>query len=262
MPADHVVALGHQLLEADAGLMTPIGIERQLEPPFVRVVERLEECRGLGDVNQHGHVEPRARLPDRIELRIVDLQAAAVGFPIEHPQILEDLQAHRARIDVFFELASGLLAESGSGAGAEVDVREQHHAVAVLARFDRLDPAVQPIARRAAQIHQHLKVVGLHAFHHALEFACQDRRRLMAVHVDHGELRARNRVLRRDELRLRLVLTNGGRPEFRVAALGGTRPNLLSAFAAWIARGRGHPNEGRREHDEQEFLHRKDRSEP
>ena len=60
---DHVVALGHQLLEADAGLVAAIGIERELEPALVGVVERLEERRRLGDVDEHRDVQPRARRP-------------------------------------------------------------------------------------------------------------------------------------------------------------------------------------------------------
>jgi hypothetical protein len=77
-----------------------VGVQRELEPPFVACSERLEKRLRLGDVDQHRHVEPRARGPDRIELGIVDAQPAAVGFPVEHAEVLEDLEAHRAGLDV------------------------------------------------------------------------------------------------------------------------------------------------------------------
>ena len=70
----------------------------------------------------------------------------------------------------------------------------------------------------------------------------------MRVDVDDGKLRARDGMLRRDELRLRLVLADRGRPELGVAALGGARPNLTRCL-----RGDG----GGRDEREQEFLHRK-----
>ena len=75
--AEQVVALGHQLVERDlTGLVVAaIGEERQLEPALVAVVERLEELLRLGGVDEDRHVEPRERLPHRIELGVVHLQA-------------------------------------------------------------------------------------------------------------------------------------------------------------------------------------------
>src|SRR6185436_20393001 len=101
-----------QLLEADALLMPAIGIERKLQPALVRVVERVEERRRLGNVDEHGNVEPRAGGPDRIELRIVDLQAAPVRLPHEHAEVLENLQPHRAGLDVGVELLRRARAEA------------------------------------------------------------------------------------------------------------------------------------------------------
>ena len=177
--------------------MPAIGIQRELQPALVRVVERLEERRRLGDVDEHRHVEPRARGPDRIELRIVDRQAAAVGLPHEHAEVLEDLQPHRAGLDVRVELLRRLRAEAGSDRLAEVHVGEQDHPILVLARAQRVDALAQAIAGRAAQVDEDLQVVRLHPLHDAIELARRNRRRLMAVDVDHRKLRARHRMLRR-----------------------------------------------------------------
>ena len=92
-------ALGHQLLEAGTPvLVAAIGIERELEPALVVVVERLEERRRLGDVNEHRDVQPRAGLPDRIELGIVDRAAALPSaFSTNMPKSLKISQARARR---------------------------------------------------------------------------------------------------------------------------------------------------------------------
>src|SRR5262249_39656441 len=245
--ADHVVPLGHQRLEPDAVLMPPIAIERELEPALVGVVERLEESRRLGDVNQHRHVQPRARLPHGVELGIVHLQTAAVGFAVEHAEVLEHLQPHRAGFEVVLELLCRAGAPAGTDA-AEGHVREEDHAVLVLARAKGVDALPQPRAGAAAQVHENLQVVGLHAGHHAVELARRDRRRLMAVDVDHGKLRARHRMRRRDELRLRVVLADRRRLQLGLAPFGGTRPDL-----PWRLGG----DARRREENQRDFFHRK-----
>ena len=74
-----------------------------------------------------------AGLPDRIELRVVDVQAGAVGLARAEPEVLDDLaEAQRAGLDVGLELRRGALAQPGADA-LEVDVREHHHPVAVRA---------------------------------------------------------------------------------------------------------------------------------
>ena len=73
---EHPVALGEQGLEIDlvGPVVPPTGEEGQLEPALVRVVGFLEEGRRFRGVDQHRDVHPSGHLPDRIQLRIVDLQ--------------------------------------------------------------------------------------------------------------------------------------------------------------------------------------------
>ena len=82
-----------------------------LEPALVVVVERLEELRRIGHVNEDRDLQPRSRLPDRIQLGIVQLQARAVGLAGGQAEALHDLaNADRAGLDVGFELRRDLLA--------------------------------------------------------------------------------------------------------------------------------------------------------
>ena len=205
--------------------MTAIGIQRQLQPSLVGVIERIEKRLRLGDVDQHRHVEPRARLPNRIELRLVHAQTTAVRLAIEHAEVLEHLQADRTRFDVRFELGRRFRSRSGTDV-TEVDVGEQHHAIRVGAVLDRLHTLSDSIAPSATQVHEQTKVVGVHPFDHASELVVRDRRRLMTVDVDDRILRPWHGVLRDDQHRLRLVLANRRRVQLRLAPLRGTRPNL------------------------------------
>ena len=79
MLREQPVALAHQLFERRkprAVLVAAIRIQRQLQPSLVVVVERLEELRRVGDVNEDRDVQPRGGLPDDVQLRIVELEPA------------------------------------------------------------------------------------------------------------------------------------------------------------------------------------------
>ena len=70
----------------------------------------VEERLRLGGVDEHRDVEARRRLPDRIELGVVDLQARAVGLLDVQAEGLGDLaDADRAGGDVGLELLDGPL---------------------------------------------------------------------------------------------------------------------------------------------------------
>ena len=226
VPADHVVALGHQFFEPDAFLMTAIGIQRKLEPAFVRVVERLKEGLRFRDMNQHRHVLSGAGVPNRIELRIVHAQPASVGPAIEHAQVLENLQPDRASLEIALELLRRPGAETGRDRLAEIDIRKQHHPVLVTALPDRLHAVAQPITGRAAQVYKNAKIVFLHPLDHAGELAIRDWRGLVAVDINHRKFRARHRMLRHDQRRPGLVLANRRRRELRFTALRRARANL------------------------------------
>ena len=70
MLADHVVALGHQLLERHLSRLVVAAIreQRQLEPALVVHVLRLEELLRLRGVDEGRHVELREFVPQRIDL--------------------------------------------------------------------------------------------------------------------------------------------------------------------------------------------------
>ena len=132
MLAEQIVALRHQLLEArEAGRCgyATSREQRQLEPALVGVVDRLEELLRIGGVDEHRKLEPRARVPDRIELGIVELEARAVRLLDRQAEALRDLaDADRARGDVGLELRDRLLRPARSDV-LEVDAGQHAHAV-------------------------------------------------------------------------------------------------------------------------------------
>ena len=88
---EQVVALAPSALRSagySLGRIAPIAEQRELEPAFVVVVDRLEELGRIGGVDEDRDLEPRARLPDRIELRIVEVEARTVGLRVRRPKPL------------------------------------------------------------------------------------------------------------------------------------------------------------------------------
>ena len=108
------IPLAHQLLEGReprAILVPTIAEERELEPALVLVVERLEELRRIGHVNEDRNLEAGSRLPHGIELGIVELEPRAVGLARRQAEALVDLaDPDGAGLDVGFELGGHLLA--------------------------------------------------------------------------------------------------------------------------------------------------------
>ena len=148
MPCEHAVALGDELFEARKRgiLVAARPIERQLEPPLVGEIEWIEERRRFCGVDQDGDAEAPTRLPERIELRVVHLQTAPVDLLEPQSEILVDLQPERPGSDVLLELGGRSRAETRADATAEVDVREEHHAIAMGARLQRLEVFLQAVA--------------------------------------------------------------------------------------------------------------------
>ena len=216
MTPEEAIALGHQLLERRVRRRREPSVaeERQLEPALVLVVDRLEELLRIGGVDEDRNIEPCGGLPDRIELRIVELQARPVALACVEAEALVDLaDAERAGLDVGLELLRRALTEPGANVG-EVDVRELHHPILVLAGPQSLHRLHEPVARHAAGVDQHLKIERIHRRDDGRSNAA-DRRRLMAVKVDDRILGARDRMLRDDERRPRLVVEDAGCRKFR-----------------------------------------------
>src|SRR6185503_6183014 len=122
---------GHELLEAWKLVcrVPPPGEQRELEPPLVRVVDRLEELLWIGGMDEDGELEARAGVPDGIEVGIVELESRTVRFLDRQSEVLADLaHADRARRDIRLELCDRLLRPPGSDV-AEVDPGEHPYAV-------------------------------------------------------------------------------------------------------------------------------------
>jgi hypothetical protein len=136
MLAEHVVALGQQLVERHPArlVVASIGKQRQLEPALVVHVERLEEFLRLRGVDERRHAEAGKRRPDRVEFRIVDSQPRSVGLPVAQPERLRHFaDADCAGFQVRFELRDGQRAPTGADV-AEVDAGQHTEAIFVRAR--------------------------------------------------------------------------------------------------------------------------------
>src|SRR5258708_18240394 len=78
--------------------------ERQLEPALIGVVHRLVELLRISRMDEHRELESRGRLPDGIEIGVVEREARAVRLPDRLAKALSDLaDAHRSRSHVAFE---------------------------------------------------------------------------------------------------------------------------------------------------------------
>jgi len=173
-------------------------------------------------MNQHGQVQACTGLPDRIEHRIVDVQARSIGLSRAEAEVLHDLtDSQRPVLRVGFELLHDPLGEARVDV-VEVDVREHRHPVLVWRVPDRGDALNQSIAGRTGRVDQDPQIQRIHALHDGLELFGTDRCRLVAVDVDNRKLRPRHRMLGHDECRFRLVVDDARRGELGLAV--GTWP--------------------------------------
>ena len=136
--------------------------ERQLQPALVVEVVRREERLRLGGVDEHRDVEAGRRLPDRIELGVVDLQARAVGLLDVQAEPLGDLaDADRAGGDVGLELLHGPLGPARSDL-IQVDAAEDAEAILVRAGGDRVERRLEARPDLVVGADQHLDVERVH----------------------------------------------------------------------------------------------------
>ena len=163
MPAEQVVALGHQLLEARKPVrrIAAVGEERELEPALVVVVDRLEELLRIGGVDEHRQVQPRARVPDRIERR--DRRCAGAmpsGFLIDRPRLLEISPTPTApAVDVRLELPRPPSRPSRARrCGKLIPASTRTRSFIFGDAFDRRERVLQPIARQVVGRHHHADV--------------------------------------------------------------------------------------------------------
>ena len=209
MLLEETVALRHQLFERGivAGRVAPIAEQRELQPALVVVVDRLEELRGIGGMDEDRNLETGARLPERIEIRIVEMEARAVGLARAQAEALADFaDADRARLEVGFELRDGFLRPARSHA-REVHAGQHTDAVAVRAGANHLQRSRQALARDVVGTDHQPQVQAVHRGDERIQpFGRRDQVHRMAVVIDRRELRLRHRVLRRHQGRMRPVV--------------------------------------------------------
>ena len=85
--------------------------------------------------------------PDRIELGIVDREPRSVRLSRRHAEVLEDLQADRAVLDVLLELCRGLRAPAGAPTPSKSTLANTAEPILVRALADEVD-ALLRAARR------------------------------------------------------------------------------------------------------------------
>jgi hypothetical protein len=80
MPLEQPIALRHQCLEGwiPIGRIRAIGEQRQLKPPLVAHVDRLEEFRRIGGVDEHGKVQACAGVPEGRQLRVIQFEPGSI----------------------------------------------------------------------------------------------------------------------------------------------------------------------------------------
>ena len=190
-----------------AGRAPAFGVDLQFEPSLVGLGDRLEKRLGLGRVDQHGHAVSRAGLPHGVELGIVHRHATARGALHRQSEVLEDLQAPCAGLEVGLEPGRGAIAVAGLVEVGEVEVCEEHHAIGRRTVGDDLEARCQARAGASAEIHEHLQVLPVHLLDD-LGPPLRRQAPVVAVDVDDGVLRARHRVFGHHERGLRLVLAD------------------------------------------------------
>ena len=223
----------HELLEGDAARLGGGAAreERQLQPALVVEVVRREERLRLGGVDEHRDVEARRRLPDRIELGVVDLQARAVGLLDVQAEALGDLaDADRAGGDVGLELLHGALGPARSDAAAGRCRRRRGSDPCAGWRRWRRACALRRVARLVVGADQHPDVERVHGRDDAGDPLGGRQVARVAMDVDHRVLRLRHRVLLGDERRRRPVVDDARRRLRRRLAVA--RPDFGHAGGA------------------------------
>ena len=112
------VLLRDQLVPREIGLLglVAVGAEFELEPALVVFVHGLKETGGVGGVDEDGDFIFCADRPDAVEARVVGFDALALAVLEHHAEVLPDLEADGAGLDVGFDL--------GGGAGGKIGIVE------------------------------------------------------------------------------------------------------------------------------------------
>src|SRR4029077_9644726 len=115
----------------------------ELEPALIMVVHRLEEFLWISRVDEHRKLEARGRLPNGIELGVVEGEARTVRLADRLAEVLWDLaDAHRSRSHVGLELRHRALRPPRSHV---LKIDPSQHAHAILHRRRRVDRRHHPL---------------------------------------------------------------------------------------------------------------------
>ena len=189
------------------GRIPAIRKQRQLEPALVLAVDGLEELRRIGRVDEDCQIQTRASIPNRVKLRIVDVQARTIGLANTQAEPFHDLaNAHRPGLDVGLELLHGLRRPTGPHA-LKIEARQNSHAVPIGRGPDKVERSLQTLARHVVGADDDPDIEAVERRPESREaFRGIEKRSGMAVIVNRRELRFRHRMLWRDQGRMRPVV--------------------------------------------------------
>jgi hypothetical protein len=231
VPLHHAIPLGDHLFARREALAVeaPVRMTPQLHPALVGAVHGSEERHRVGAVDQHGHPEPAALGPDRVQARIVDGDQSTGGVADAQAEVLEDLQAPHPAPAGVAQHRGDLLAEAGLVDRREVDVAEDDQPV----RRGVVEPLEHPrqlLAPPAAEVDRAQDVPLVHRPQHGLRVLLE---RPVAVDVHRRVPRPLDGRDRRDERRLRAVVAHRvlAHVDHR-ADLARRRPSLANGSAA------------------------------
>src|SRR5438876_8734893 len=100
---------------------------------------------------EHRNVQFRAQIPNRIEARIIDMDAPTLAVLQIHSEILKNLQPLRAIFDILLQLGRGAPAIIGIIDAREIEIGEDHEALWI-PFFQDLDVFLQPVAVTRTQV--------------------------------------------------------------------------------------------------------------
>ena len=78
---------------ASWAVQMPTWMSLQLEPPLVRVVQRLKEGSGIGKVHQHWHLELGCRRPKGTQARVIEPDQVPIRIAQCQTERFPDLEA-------------------------------------------------------------------------------------------------------------------------------------------------------------------------
>ena len=123
-------------------------------------------------MNHHRDLVFCTYIPHRIETRIVDRNALAVDVLLPHAEVLPDLEADRAVLDVLFELSGYSLSVIRLADPLVIDIGHARKAGALRMSLDCVEELFRSFteASRDRRTQHDAHVEGVHVLQHGVEF--------------------------------------------------------------------------------------------